>query len=44
MITATREIIECWKANPEIKDMRTASFVVAINKVGTIYGQLGIFP
>lgn len=44
MITATREIIECWKANPEIKDMRTASFVVAINKVATIYGQLGIFP
>lgn len=44
MITATREIIECWKANPEIQDMRTASFVVAINKVATIYGQLGIFP
>ena len=44
MITATREIIECWKANPGIKDMRTASFVVAINKVATIYGQLGIFP
>jgi glutamate dehydrogenase (NAD(P)+) len=44
MITATREIIECWKANPGIQDMRTASFVVAINKVATIYGQLGIFP
>lgn len=44
MISATREIIECWKANPEIQDMRTASFVVAINKVATIYGQLGIFP
>lgn len=44
MITATREIIECWKSNPEIKDMRTAAFVVAINKVATIYGQLGIFP
>jgi glutamate dehydrogenase (NAD(P)+) len=44
MITATREIIECWKANPDIQDMRTAAFVVAINKVATIYGQLGIFP
>jgi glutamate dehydrogenase (NAD(P)+) len=44
MITATREIIECWKSNPDITDMRTASFVVAINKVATIYGQLGIFP
>ncbi len=44
MITATREIIECWKSNPDITDMRTASFVVAIIKVATIYGQLGIFP
>lgn len=44
MIGATREIIECWQTNPQIEDMRTASFVVAINKVGTIYAQLGIFP
>jgi glutamate dehydrogenase (NAD(P)+) len=44
MITATREIVECWRTNPEIQDMRTAGFVVAINKVGTIYSQLGIFP
>jgi glutamate dehydrogenase (NAD(P)+) len=44
MITATREIMDCWKANPEIKDMRTAAFVVAINKVGTSYAELGIFP
>ena len=28
MINATHEIIECWKANPSIEDMRTASFVV----------------
>ncbi len=44
MIKATNEIFACWKANPEIKDMRTASFVVAINKVGTSYMELGIFP
>ena len=44
MIVATHEIIECWKANPTIEDMRTASFVVAINKVGMSYAQLGIFP
>jgi glutamate dehydrogenase (NAD(P)+) len=44
MILATREIVDCWNSNPEIEDMRTASFVVAINKVGTIYSQLGIFP
>jgi glutamate dehydrogenase (NAD(P)+) len=44
MITATREIVEVWKNNPQIPDMRTAAFVVAINKVGTSYAELGIFP
>ncbi|MEN9950133.1 MAG: hypothetical protein RLY85_885 [Bacteroidota bacterium] len=44
MIKATNEILDCWLQNPEIKDMRTAAFVVAINKVGTSYSELGIFP
>ncbi|WP_121354372.1 Glu/Leu/Phe/Val family dehydrogenase [Flavisolibacter nicotianae] len=44
MITATREIIDEWKRNPQIPDMRTAAYVVAINKVGTSYAELGIFP
>ncbi|HEX2536102.1 MAG TPA: Glu/Leu/Phe/Val dehydrogenase [Chitinophagaceae bacterium] len=44
MITATREIMEEWRRNPQIPDMRTAAFVVAINKVGTSYAELGIFP
>ena len=44
MITATREIMEDWKSNPQIPDMRTAAYVVAINKVGTSYAELGIFP
>jgi glutamate dehydrogenase (NAD(P)+) len=44
MIKATNEILDCWMGNPEIKDMRTAAFVVAINKVGTSYSELGIFP
>ncbi|MCE2849207.1 MAG: Glu/Leu/Phe/Val dehydrogenase [Chitinophagaceae bacterium] len=44
MIKATNEILDCWKQNPEIRDMRTAAFVVAINKVGTSYLELGIFP
>ena len=44
MIAATREIMESWKANPSIPDMRTAAYVVAINKVGTSYAELGIFP
>ena len=44
MITATREIMDAWKANPAVPDMRTAAYVVAINKVGTSYAELGIFP
>ena len=44
MITATREIMDIWKANPAIPDMRTAAYVCAINKVGTSYAELGIFP
>ena len=44
MINATRGVMDCWKANPEIPDMRTAAYVVAINKVGTSYAELGIFP
>ena len=44
MITATREIMDCWAKNPQIPDMRTAAYVVAINKVGTAYSELGIFP
>jgi glutamate dehydrogenase (NAD(P)+) len=44
MIAATREVMEVWKANPSIPDMRTAAYVVAINKVGTSYAELGIFP
>ena len=44
MITATHEIMDAWKANPQIPNMRTAAFVVAINKVATSYAELGIFP
>ncbi len=44
MIEATREIMDTWKNNPAIPDMRTAAYVVAINKVGTSYAELGIFP
>nr|WP_262920178.1 glutamate dehydrogenase [Niabella hibiscisoli] len=44
MITATREIMNEWKNNDNIPDMRTAAYVVAINKVATTYAELGIFP
>ncbi|HOZ68018.1 MAG TPA: Glu/Leu/Phe/Val dehydrogenase [Chitinophagaceae bacterium] len=44
MINATREIMDTWQENPDIPDMRTAAYVVAINKVATAYAELGIFP
>ena len=44
MINATHEVMNAWKDNPAIPDMRTAAYVVAINKVGTSYAELGIFP
>jgi glutamate dehydrogenase (NAD(P)+) len=44
MIAATNEIMNCWKSNPKIPDMRTAAYIVAINKVATSYAELGIFP
>jgi len=44
MVTATREIMDVWKSNPDIPDMRTAAYVCAINKVATSYAELGIFP
>ena len=44
MISATHEIVNEWKHNPDIPDMRTAAYVVAINKVATSYTELGIFP
>jgi glutamate dehydrogenase (NAD(P)+) len=44
MITATHEIMSEWKHTPAIPDMRTAAYVVAINKVATTYAELGIFP
>jgi len=44
MISATNEIMEIWKSNPEIPDMRTAAYVNSINKVATSYAELGIFP
>ncbi len=44
MIAATREIMDLWLKSPHIPDMRTAAYVVAINKVATSYAELGIFP
>ncbi len=44
MVSATHEIMNEWKNNPAIPDMRTAAYIVAINKVALSYEELGIFP
>jgi glutamate dehydrogenase (NAD(P)+) len=44
MIAATQEVMQIWKSNPAIPDMRTAAYVSAINKVAITYVELGIFP
>ncbi len=44
MINSVNEVMDCWRQNPNIPDMRTAAYVVAINKVATSYAELGIFP
>ncbi len=44
MCGAYQEIRDVWVANKKIPDMRTAAFVLAINKIGVSYTELGIFP
>ncbi|MEO1022405.1 MAG: Glu/Leu/Phe/Val dehydrogenase [Bacteroidota bacterium] len=43
MITAYREIVDI-RDHHKIGDLRTAAFVNAINKIGTLYEMMGIFP
>ncbi len=43
MIGSFYEIRDAMKEH-NLKDMRTAAFIVAINKVGVAYEELGIFP
>jgi glutamate dehydrogenase (NAD(P)+) len=44
MINSYQEIRDEWKNNDRVKNLRVASFVVAINKVAHDYMALGIFP
>jgi len=44
MINAFHEIREKYKRKKEISDMRTAAFVVSIDKIAKSYLSLGIFP
>lgn len=44
MVNSFYQIQDAYKSNPNIKDYRTAAFVVALNKVASDYMTLGVFP
>lgn len=44
MIHAYNEIREVLARDPNVRDLRTAAFVSAINKIAVSYAELGIFP
>ena len=44
MITAYYEMTEAYRQTRRVKDLRTAAFLVSIQKIGTSYRELGIFP
>lgn len=44
MISAYNDIHDVYRKNKKIKDLRSAAFVVAINKIATAYESMGVFP
>lgn len=44
MAAAYQQIREIRKSNPNVKTLRTAAFISAIDKIVTSYAELGIFP
>ncbi len=44
MVSAYHDIRNTWRKNKKVDDLRTAAFVVAIDKIATAYLELGIFP
>jgi glutamate dehydrogenase (NAD(P)+) len=44
MATGYQEISDIMRKNPKVTDFRTAAFIVAIEKVGRSYLELGVFP
>jgi glutamate dehydrogenase (NAD(P)+) len=44
MVTAFHELRNTFKETDGIKDLRTAAFVLSINKIAVSYMDLGIFP
>ncbi len=44
MITSYQQIREVYRRKKKVKDLRTAAFITAINKVANDYTTMGIFP
>lgn len=44
MVGAYRAIRDVWKRHKGCEDLRTAAFIVAINKIAEAYFAMGIFP
>lgn len=44
MIVAYNQIRDIWKGNDRVDNLRTAAFVNAIDKIATVYMELGVFP
>lgn len=44
MVNSYVQIRDEWKGNPKVTNLRTAAFVVAINKIASDYTAMGIFP
>ena len=44
MVTAYQDIREALRRRPALRDLRTAAFFTAINKIARAYLELGIFP
>jgi glutamate dehydrogenase (NAD(P)+) len=44
MITAYNEIRDAMRRHPKVQDLRTAAYILAIEKIGQSYLELGVFP
>ena len=44
MVVAYQEILETRRRHPEMRDLRTAAFLNALDKIARSYMELGIFP
>ena len=44
MTEAFQEIATRYLSNEKVKDLRTAAFMLAIEKIDAAYGRLGVFP